>query len=169
MFTIYQIHEKGGGCEDNFDYIVGSYLHKEKAERELEKFSNALNASEEDGGTFIRLYNNTVYSYDESVRYEIEEVDVDDEMEDGRMKDQEHIPGKPMYFVGDFVSFQMTINKNVETFDGTVAIVDRFGAWDIDYPSEPSYDILVCNWRGSGGIMLVKHVRESNIVKTTKG
>lgn len=32
MFKIYQIHEKGGGCEDNFDYIVGSYLHKEKAE-----------------------------------------------------------------------------------------------------------------------------------------
>ena len=33
MIKIYQIHEKGGGCEDNFDYIVGSYLHKEKAER----------------------------------------------------------------------------------------------------------------------------------------
>ena len=84
---------------------------------------------------------------------------------------QEHIPGKPMYSVGDRVSFQMTIdeNENVETFDGNIAIVDSFGAWEIDNPREPSYDILVCNWRGSGEMMLVKHVRESNIVKTTKG
>ena len=83
--------------------------------------------------------------------------------------EQEHIPGRPIYSVGDFVSFQMTIDENVETFDGTVTIVDRFGAWDSDYPSEPSYDILVCNWRGSGDMMLVKHIRESKIVKTTKG
>ena len=84
---------------------------------------------------------------------------------------QEHIPGKPMYSVGDRVSFQMTIdeNENVETFDGNIAIVDSFGAWEIDNPREPSYDILVCNWRGSGEMMLVKHIRESNIVKTTKG
>ncbi len=169
MFKIYQIHKMSGEYEDYCDVIVGSYLHKEKAERELEKFSNTLNASEEDGETFIRLYNNTVYSYDESVHYEIEEVDVDDEMEGGRMKDQEHIPGKPMYSVGDRVSFQMTINGNIETFDGTIEIVDRFGAWDIDYPSEPSYDILVENWRGRGTPTLVKHIRESNIVKTTKG
>ena len=85
------------------------------------------------------------------------------------MMAQEHIPGKPMYSVGDRVSFQMTIDENVETFDGNIAIVDSFGAWEIDNPREPSYDILVCNWRGSGGIMLVKHIRESNIVKTTKG
>lgn len=84
---------------------------------------------------------------------------------------QEHIPGKPMYSVGDRVSFQMTIdeNENAETFDGNIAIVDSFGAWEIDNPKEPSYDILVCNWRGSGDMMLVKHVRESNIVKITKG
>ena len=43
MFKIYQIHEKGGAYEDFFDHIVGSYLHKEKAERELEKFNDALN------------------------------------------------------------------------------------------------------------------------------
>ena len=85
------------------------------------------------------------------------------------MTEQEHIPGRPIYSVGDFVSFQMTIDKNVETFDGTIEIVDRFGAWEIDYPREPSYDIMVENWRGSGEMMLVKHVRESNIVKTTKG
>ena len=85
------------------------------------------------------------------------------------MKEQEHIPGRPMYSVGDRASFRMAINGNVETFDGVIEIVDRFGAWEIDNPREPSYDILVCNWRGSGEMMLVKHVRESNIVKTTKG
>ena len=85
------------------------------------------------------------------------------------MKEQEHIPGRPIYSVGDFVSFQMTVDENVETFDGTIEIVDRFGALEIDNPREPSYDILVCNWRGSGDMMLVKHIRESKIVKITKG
>lgn len=33
----------------------------------------------------------------------------------------------------------------------------------------PSYDIMVENLLGSGEMMLVKHIRESNIVKTTKG
>ena len=86
------------------------------------------------------------------------------------MTEQEYIPGKPMYSVGDRVSFELKFRDgNVETFDGVIAIVDSFGAWEIDNPREPSYDILVCNWRGSGEMMLVKHVRESNIVKTTKG
>nr|DAF49157.1 MAG TPA: hypothetical protein [Siphoviridae sp. ctnpt50] len=82
---------------------------------------------------------------------------------------QKHIPGKPMYSVGDRVSFQMTIDENVETFDGAIEIVDRFGAWEIDNPREPSYDIMVENWRNNGESALVKHIRESNIVKTTKG
>lgn len=43
MFTIYQIHEISGEYEDYRDTIVGSYLHKERAERELKKFKNALN------------------------------------------------------------------------------------------------------------------------------
>lgn len=79
------------------------------------------------------------------------------------MMTQKHIPGKPMYSVGDQVSFQMTIDENVETFDGVIEIVDRFGAWEIDNPREPSYDIMVCNWRGSGEMMFVKHIRESKI------
>ena len=79
------------------------------------------------------------------------------------MAKQKHIPGKPMYSVGDRVSFRMTANGNVETFDGTIEIVDRFGAWEIDNPREPSYDILVENWRNSGEQMFVKHIRESNI------
>ena len=78
---------------------------------------------------------------------------------------QEHIPGRPIYSIGDFVSFQMTIDENVETFDGVIEIVDRFGAWEIDHPREPSYDIMVENWRGSGNMMLVKHIRESKITK----
>ena len=78
---------------------------------------------------------------------------------------QEHIPGKPMYFISDHVSFQMTIDENVETFDGTIEIIDKYGAWEIDNPREPSYDIMVEDWRGSGEPMFVKHVRESKIIK----
>ena len=78
---------------------------------------------------------------------------------------QEHIPGRPIYSIGDRVSFQMTVDGSVETFDGNIEIVDRFGALELDNPREPSYDILVCNWRGSGEMMLVKHVRESKITK----
>ena len=81
---------------------------------------------------------------------------------------QEHIPGKPMYSVGDRDSFRMTIDGNVETFDGVIEIVDRFGAWEIDNPKEPSYDVLVCNWRGSENMMLVKHIRESKILRVHK-
>ena len=77
----------------------------------------------------------------------------------------EHIPGKPMYSVGDRVSFQMTIDGNVETFDGNIEIVDGFGAWEIYDPCEPSYDIMVENWRDSGEPALVKHIRESEITK----
>lgn len=78
---------------------------------------------------------------------------------------QKHIPGKPMYSVGDRVSFQMTIDENVETFDGTIEIVDRFGALEIFDPREPSYDIMVKSWRDSGEPALVKHIRESVITK----
>ena len=80
------------------------------------------------------------------------------------MTEQEHIPGRPMYSVGDLVSFQMKLDgKTIETFDGNIAIVDRFGAWEIDNPREPSYDIMVEDWRGRGEPALVKHVRESTI------
>ena len=81
------------------------------------------------------------------------------------MTEKKHIPCKPMYSVGDRVSFQMTIDENVETFDGTIEIVDRFGAWEIDNPREPSYDIMVENWSDSGEPALVKHIRESVITK----
>ncbi len=82
------------------------------------------------------------------------------------MTEQKHIPGKPMYSVGDQVSFSIKLEgKTVEAFDGTIEIVDRFGAWEIDNPREPSYDIMVENWRGRGEPALVKHIRESQITK----
>ena len=81
------------------------------------------------------------------------------------MTEKKHIPGKPMYSVGDRASFRMIIDGNVETFDGVIEFVDEFGAWEIDNHREPSYDVLVCNWRGSGTLMLVKHIRESKITK----
>lgn len=31
---IYQLHKRGGEWEDSYDYIVGSYLRKERAEEE---------------------------------------------------------------------------------------------------------------------------------------
>lgn len=36
---IYQIHEFGGCYEDEYDYIVGTYLHKEKAEVKMEELN----------------------------------------------------------------------------------------------------------------------------------
>lgn len=31
---VYQLHKCGGEWEDSFDYIIGSYLRKERAEEE---------------------------------------------------------------------------------------------------------------------------------------
>lgn len=38
---IYQIHEYGGQWEDSFDRIVGTYLHKDRAELEMQKLVDA--------------------------------------------------------------------------------------------------------------------------------
>lgn len=42
MFKIYQIHRLSGQYEDFSDYIVCSYLHKERAERELQRLKETL-------------------------------------------------------------------------------------------------------------------------------
>lgn len=85
------------------------------------------------------------------------------------MKEQKHILGNPMYSVGDKVSFSMKLDgKTIETFDGTIEIVDSFGAWEIFDPREPSYDIMVENWRDGGEPALIKHIRESKITKIEK-
>ncbi len=40
MFKIYQIHEMGGQYEESFDDVIGSYLHKERAEAALKTLCN---------------------------------------------------------------------------------------------------------------------------------
>ena len=101
----------GGEYEDAFDYIIGSYLHRERAERELEKLNDLLDGrymyyqkcsncsaqfgcsvneideirencdcfSAEDDEALIGFCKNAVCSYDENMRYKIEEVNVDEE------------------------------------------------------------------------------------------
>ena len=39
--TIYQLHEYGGEWEDKYDYIIGSYLSKARAEEEKTKKEQA--------------------------------------------------------------------------------------------------------------------------------
>lgn len=39
--TIYQLHQYGGVWEDKYDYIIGSYLRKERAEEEKLKKEQA--------------------------------------------------------------------------------------------------------------------------------
>lgn len=74
----------------------------------------------------------------------------------------DHIPGSPQYSVGDIVEFEMTHDGETRSLYGSIEIVDKYGAWEIDNPREPSYDIIVDDWFGNGRA-LVKHVRESVI------
>ena len=112
MFKIYQIHETGGEYDEFFDNIVGSYLHRERAEQELKKLNAASDANyadyqkclscpaqfgcsideidevretcgdfatEDDEESFVVFCRNAVCSYEDNIRYTIEEVDVDEE------------------------------------------------------------------------------------------
>lgn len=81
------------------------------------------------------------------------------------MNKVKHIAGRPMYSVDDVVVFELRTGNDVCVMDGTIEIVDRFGAWGIDNPREPSYDIMVDDWMGRGEPMFVKHIRESSIVE----
>lgn len=63
------------------------------------------------------------------------------------------------YKEGDRVSF--TIEDELVT--GTIEIVDEFGNFFDN--SEPSYDVLVDNFRG--GKCLIKHISESSLKTTT--
>ena len=71
----------------------------------------------------------------------------------------------PKFSIGDKVSFRLEIEGNSQIITGTIEIVDMFGAWEIENPREPSYDIMVNDWLGSGEPMFVKHVRESALVE----
>ena len=46
---IYQLHKYGGLCEDSYDYIIGSYLRKERAEEEKNKAETKEKESVEQG------------------------------------------------------------------------------------------------------------------------
>lgn len=46
---IYQLHEYGGEWEDHYDYIIGSYLKKERAEEEKIKSETKENELREQG------------------------------------------------------------------------------------------------------------------------
>lgn len=66
--------------------------------------------------------------------------------------------GNPIYQSGDYVSFKL----GTEKLTGQVAIVDSHGTFEQNI--EPSYDILVNDYLGTGDECLVKHVRESTII-----
>ena len=65
---------------------------------------------------------------------------------------------KPKYKLGDVVEFIV----NDKTQVGTIEIVDRFGTFG--QSDQPSYDIMVDNWFGSGEAMFCKHVVESLVL-----
>ncbi|MBQ0014691.1 MAG: hypothetical protein KBS82_05135 [Oscillospiraceae bacterium] len=65
---------------------------------------------------------------------------------------------KPKYELYDEVRFVSGGEQHI----GTIEIVDRFGTFEQNV--EPSYDIMVHNWRGSGQDMFYKHVVESLVL-----
>lgn len=69
--------------------------------------------------------------------------------------------GKPLFKYGDTVGFFYRIYGEDEDIfcTGTIEIIDRYGTFEQNI--EPSYDIMVNNYRGSESPVLFKHVRES--------
>lgn len=69
--------------------------------------------------------------------------------------------GKPLFHYGDKVGFYLTPYKEKQEkfFIGTIDIIDSYGTFE--QHKEPSYDILVQDFNGTGEPCLVKHVRES--------
>lgn len=78
---------------------------------------------------------------------------------------------KPKYKRGDVVEFIVIICDDKRAYDttqvGTIEIVDRFGTFEQNI--EPSYDIMVDNWVGSGEKMFCKHVVESLVLNKIGG
>lgn len=72
------------------------------------------------------------------------------------------ILGKPNFTYGETVSFELEMESgNKILCTGTVAVVDSYGTFFQN--EEPSYDVMVENFAGSGTQMFVKHIRESNL------
>lgn len=75
--------------------------------------------------------------------------------------------GKPKYKYEDKVGFWLKPYQEPEKkfFVGTVYIVDAYGTFEQN--EEPSYDIMVEDFNGTGRPCLVKHIRESEIVEVS--
>lgn len=73
----------------------------------------------------------------------------------------ENIAGKPVFDYEDKVGFYLTPYGETEQkfFVGKVYIIDRWGTFEQN--EEPSYDIMVENYNGTGRDCLVKHIRQS--------
>lgn len=66
--------------------------------------------------------------------------------------------GQPKYNYGDKVSFKFPTPDGVDTFEGTIYIIDAYGTWDD--PSDVSYDIL-----SKSENCLYKHISEREVTK----
>ena len=74
----------------------------------------------------------------------------------------ENIAGQPYFKYEDKVGFYLTPYKETEQkfFVGKVYIIDKWGTFGQN--DEPSYDIMVEDYNGTGQPCLVKHVRQSS-------
>lgn len=72
------------------------------------------------------------------------------------------VVGSPQYKKGDKVVFGFEWRDGSEQeMTGAVYIVDAYGTFEQN--EEPSYDIMVEDFRDSGEPCLVKHIRESSV------
>ena len=75
---------------------------------------------------------------------------------------QKGVIGCPKYSEGDLVRFRSAFSNGHEIdCEGRVYIVDQYGTFD--QHEEPSYDVMVENWKDTGKPCLVKHLRESRL------
>lgn len=72
--------------------------------------------------------------------------------------------GKPRYKYEDTVGFWLKLYGEDEQkfFVGKVYIIDAYGTFEQN--EEPSYDIMVEDFNGTGKPCLVKHIRESECI-----
>ena len=77
-------------------------------------------------------------------------------------KCKENILGKPYFKYGDEVGFNLIPYKETKEkfFTGKVYIIDAYGTFEQN--EEPSYDIMVEDYNGTGKRCLVKHIRQSH-------
>lgn len=77
-------------------------------------------------------------------------------------KCEENIAGKPLFDYEDKVGFYITPYGGTEPifFIGKIYIIDRWGTFEQN--EEPSYDIMVENYDGTGKSALFKHIRQSS-------